>query len=74
MASIVAKVISGNDVKNGDAVIHPAKCLDNSSKIDSYHVLSPTLSSNSTNAIATLNDKYCNYFDDPRYYSGDANT
>jgi hypothetical protein len=70
--AIVAKVISANSVKNGDAVIHPAKGLDNSSKIDSNHVLSPNVNSNGTNAIATLNDRYDAYFDAPRYYTGDA--
>ena len=70
--AIVAKVISANSVKNGDAVIPPAKGLDNSSKIDSNHVLSPNVNSNGTNAIATLNDRYDAYFDAPRYYTGDA--
>ena len=52
----------------------PPKGLDNSSKIDSNHVLSPNVNSNGTNAIATLNDRYDAYFDAPRYYTGDAIT
>jgi len=70
--AIVTKVISTNSVKNGDVVVHGAKGLSASGKIDSNHVITPNVNSNSANAIATLNDRYDAYFDAPRYYSGDA--
>jgi len=72
--AIVAKVISGNSVKNGDVVVHAAKGLSASGMIDSNHVITPNVNSNGTGAIATLNNIYDAYFDAHRYYTGDADT
>jgi hypothetical protein len=69
--AIVAKVISANSVKNGNVVVQAAKGLDNSSKIDSNHTITPNVN---TANIASLNDRYDAYFDAPRYYTGDEIT
>ena len=78
--AIVQKVISGNNVENGNALVQSPRGVANTlaganERIGSnYTIDAPFTDKRDTTAIATLNRLYDDKYDEPRYYSGDAKT
>ena len=78
--AIVQKVISGNNVENGNALVQSPRGVANTlaganERIGSnYTVDAPFTDKRDITAIATLNRLYDARYDEPRYYSGDSAT
>ena len=73
--AIVQKVISGNNVENGNALVQCGKATTPADKFGSkYTVDAPFTDKRDLTAIATLDRLYDARYDEPRYYSGDSAT
>ena len=73
--AIVQKVISGNNVENGNVLVQCGKATTPADKIGSnYTVDAPFTDKRDLTAIAHLNRLYDTRYDEPRYYSGDSAT
>lgn len=60
MADVIQKIISGNDIKNGSAVI-------TADKRGNYQSITPDILENQS--LTVTEAKYTTRFDDPSYYS-----
>ena len=78
--AIAQKIISGNDVKNGNVLVQSPRGTAttlagaNERVGSNYTIDAPFTDERDKTALATLDARYDAFFDAPRYYTGDAIT